>query len=246
MKISLDTYGKNGVLEIVGNPQESILYFKGKPIHYQWYAEVGTTWRYHIAQGLTRQAVQTNHRIRQILKEGIQHEGDFVEAATYFLDFLAYGTYSFGYYELPLDVHMEMVSQASFESSDTYGGTIMVAATQYGMDSDTLANYKESILRGKRPTMVWLHVEGSWMFYMLDGHHKKIAYTQANIPSHVLIITKQGNVYKSVEEGLALAQKMDCNKVHYLDKVKEGKQDLDRYQKQALDLDEAFRRIEKS
>ncbi|MEO0585767.1 MAG: hypothetical protein AAF135_26385, partial [Bacteroidota bacterium] len=247
MKISLNTYGKNGVLDIMGNPQESILYFKGKPIHYQWYAEVGTTWRYHIAQGLTRQAVQTNYRIRQILKEGIQHEGDFVEAASYFVDFLAYGTYTFGYYEICKGIHMESIhAHTGYESYNTYGGMPTVTATQHSLDGETVGKYKEAILRGDRPVMVWLHVEDSWIFHMVDGHHKQVAYRLAQVPPHVLFITKMGNVYKSVEETLTLAQKMGCTKAHYLDKMKEEKQDLSHYQRQKLDLDKTFRRIEKS
>ena len=42
MKRIIETYGKKGVLEIVGNPQETILYLKNKPIQYSWLAEKNT------------------------------------------------------------------------------------------------------------------------------------------------------------------------------------------------------------
>jgi len=40
MKRTVEVYGKNGVLEIKGNPQESTLYLKGKPIQFSWYAGI--------------------------------------------------------------------------------------------------------------------------------------------------------------------------------------------------------------
>ena len=49
MKKIIENPGKNTVIHITGNPQESILYLNDRPIQYSWYAEAGSTWRYHIA-----------------------------------------------------------------------------------------------------------------------------------------------------------------------------------------------------
>ena len=173
MKTIIETYGKNGVLEIVGNPQETILYLKDRPIQYSWYAEVGSTWRYHIAQGLKNQAVKLNHGIEESLKRGIKNEGDFLAISEYFNQFFKYGTYEYGYFEMPKDVNwIEIPEKEEYESFDYYGGCVDISPTQNSIDDKLVESYKEQILRGSRPVIVLLHVENSWMFHILDGHHK--------------------------------------------------------------------------
>ena len=244
MKTIIETYGKNGVLEIVGNPQETILYLKDRPIQYSWYAEVGSTWRYHIAQGLKNQAVKLNHGIEESLKRGIKNEGDFLAISEYFNQFFKYGTYEYGYFEMPKDVNwIEIPEKEEYESFDYYGGCVDISPTQNSIDDKLVESYKEQILRGSRPVIVLLHVENSWMFHILDGHHKFCAYGKANINPHAIIITKIGNEYKSTEFTLTLAEEMQCTKKEYLDWMKKEKSNLRRYKKQKLSLDKEFERI---
>ncbi|MEL6676453.1 MAG: hypothetical protein AAFR61_29865 [Bacteroidota bacterium] len=242
MKHILTTQGKQGVLEILGNPQESILYLNDRPIQYSWYAEVGSTWRYHIAQGLTKQAVDLNQGIEALLKRGIQHKGDFLAVAEYFQGFLAAGTYEYGYYELPRDAQwVEIPEGEQYQSFDYYGGGLDIAPTQNAIDDELVTQYQQAILNGARPAMVLLHVADSFMFFILDGHHKFCAYGLAKIPPHAVIITKQEQAYKSLEETLTLAKEMDCTKGEYLGWMRKEKQNLRYYKGQRLDLGEAFR-----
>ena len=246
MKRIIETYGKNGVLEIVGNPQETILYLRDKPIQYSWYAEVGSTWRYHIAQGLNNQAVNLNNGIEDLLKRGIENEGDFLEVAECFNKFLKYGKYEYGYYELFEDVNwIEIPEDENYKSFDYYGGCVDISPTQNSINDELVDEYKEQILRGKRPVIILLHVENSWMFYILDGHHKFCGYGKANVKPHALIITKLENNYKSTEETIQLAKSMNCTNEEYLNWMKQEKKNLRYYKNKKLDLEKTFKRIKK-
>lgn len=246
MKRIIETYGKNGVLEIVGNPQETILYLRDKPIQYSWYAEIGSTWRFHIAQGLNNQAVNLNNRIEDLLKRGIKNEVDFLGVAEYFNRFFKYGKYEYGYYEMFKDISLIGIPKdENYESFDSYGGCLEISATQNSINEELVAEYKEQILRGKRPVIILLHVENSWMFYILDGHHKFCGYRKANIKPHAIIITKLENKYKSTKETIQLAKRMNCTNEVYLNWMKREKKNLSYYKDMKLDLEEIFKLIKK-
>lgn len=246
MKRIIETYGKNGVLEIIGNPQESILFLKDRPIQYSWFAEVGSTWRYHIAQGLNNQVVEINKGIEDLLKRGIENEGDFLEITEYFNQFLKYGKYEYGYYEMIKEMDwIEIPEDEEYKSFDYYGGCLDISPTQNSIRDDKVEEYKELILQGTRPVIVLLHVENSLMFYILDGHHKFCAYGKANIKPHAIIITKLENKYKSIEETTALANSMKCTNEEYLNWMKREKRSLNFYKRKKLNLEKIFNLIEK-
>ncbi|MEL6660981.1 MAG: hypothetical protein AAFN81_11775 [Bacteroidota bacterium] len=244
MKKRIETYGKGGVLEISGNPQETILYLKGKPIQYSWYAEVGTIWRYHIAQGLKKKAVQLSKRVEEQLRRGVANEVEFSEIAEYFNSFFGYGTYEYGYYELFEDIQWINIPETEeYQSFDYYGGAIDISPTQNAINEEWVAEYKEQILTGLRPVIVLLHVENSWMFHLLDGHHKFCAYQVAKIKPHAIIVTKLGSEYKTTKETIDLARSMNCFRQDSLEHMEREKRNLRRYRNKKLVLEEAFRLI---
>lgn len=239
-----DTYGKNGVIAITGNAQESILYLRGKPIQYSWLAEIGSTWRYHIAQGLNKQSIDFNNEIERILKVGIQNEGDFLGVSEYILKFLEYGKYEFGYFQLIEDISwVEIPKDENYKSFDYYGGGFDISPTQNKINNQLVEEYKELILKGVNPAMIIIHVENSHMFYILDGHHKFKAYKQVNRKPYAIVISKVGNKYNSEEESIELAISMKCTNKDYLKRIRDEKQNMDYYSSQNLNIDQVFRRI---
>ena len=246
MKRIIEIIGKNGVIDIYGNPLETIFYLRGKPIQYSWFAEVGSTWRYHLAQGLNKQSVKLNLEIQRILKEGVKNEGEFLAITEYFNQFFVYGKYEYGYFELFNGIYwVDIPHNEEYDCFDYYGGCLNISPTQNIIDDTIVETYKEEILKGKRPTMVILHIENSHMFFILDGHHKFKAYKLAEIAPYAIVITKLGNEYKSYESTLYIAKQMQCNKIEYLKRMKESKENLNYYIKQKIDLDKLFRRIKK-
>lgn len=241
---TIQTYGKNGVLEIIGNPQETMLFLNDKPIQYSWYAEIGTTWRYHIARGLKKKAIPLSYNIEGSLKSEIKNEDDFRNVAKYFVNFLKYGTYEYGYYEMFKELNwIEIPEDEEYSNFDYYGGCLDISPTQNAINTKLVEEYKEQILKGVRPIIILIHVENSWMFHILDGHHKFCAYGRAKVKPHAIIITKIGNEYKSVESTIELAKKMNCTIKKYIDCMRDEKANLKYYKSQKIDLEKEFRRI---
>ena len=244
MKRTLETYGKEGVIEIQGNPQETILYLKDKPIQYSWLAEVGSTWRYHIAQGLNNPIVKLHNGITEMLKRGISNEGEFLAITEFFIQFFKYGKYEFGHYKLFDDISwIDIPETENYKSFDYYGGCFDIAPTQNSIDDKLVEEYKEEILRGARPTMVILHVENSFKFFILDGHHKFLAYQKAKIDANSIVISKLGNEYKSTEETKRIAKQMKCDKQEYYKWMESEKSNLEHYKKGEMDLNKIFTEI---
>lgn len=241
MRIDKEVYGTYGVLRIVGNPQETILFLKDKPIHYSWFAEIGSTWRYHIAQGLQTKLIADNKEVDRILKKGIESKMEFLLISEYFSKFLTYGYYSFGLYKLFNGNSMITVPESnSYVSFDHYGGWYDFTATQRNFDDKIINDYYSEIIKGKKPSIVILHVENSPMFFILDGHHKFIAYGKSKLPPIALIITKKGNEFKTIDYTKKLALSMNCKEQNYINRMEIEKSRISNYLDSKINLEELF------
>ena len=238
----MESSGEQSVLRIVGNPRESVLYLQDVPIHYSWYAEVGSTWRYHLARGSEKQAIEIHRGMQEMMRRGIGNEGDFFAISEYFNSFLAAGDYECGYYQLGTGLGViECPEATGCHAWDGYGGLMELAETQGHFDEELAHEYKEAILKGGRPVIVLLHVENSEMFFILDGHHKNAGYSLAGIAPFAVIITKLGKQELSLVEARSLAQEMECSRRDYLDTLEREKKRILKFGlKRKLRLDKVF------
>lgn len=239
MKFEKEIYGKNGILRISGNAQEAMLFFKNEPIHYSWFAEIGSTWRYHIAKGINKNDLKKNEEIDRIVNNGISNQGEFLAVCEYYSNFLSYGNYEFGLYRLSKGIYMTSIPEAeNYISYDYYGGSEEFTPTQKNFCAEITQNYKVGILKGSTPSMVVLHVENSRMFFILDGHHKFIGYGKANKAPYSLIITKKGNEFKSTSHTINLAMEMNCKKKNYIERMKSTKLNMEKYKIEKVVLED--------
>lgn len=245
MKYQKEIYGKNGILRISGNHQEAMLFLKNEPIHYSWFAEIGSTWRYHIAKGIEENAIKRNIEIDRIVNNGIKNEGDFLAVCEYYSNFLDYGIYEFGLYEMSTGMHMTHIPDDNdYTSFDYYGGGLDLTPTQNSFKEEIAEEYKTKILKGLKPSMILIHAGNSHMFFILDGHHKFIGYGKAKSAPCALIITKKGDEYKSIDYTIKLAKQMNCKKDSYFKWMKSEKENIDRYKSyNDLILEQAFKQM---
>lgn len=240
MKRSCEIIEENGILKISGNPQESVLYLKGEPLQYSWFAEIGTTWRYHIAKGITDKSIGENQKIQDLSRRGIKNETDFLWITDYFKKFLCRGKYDFGYFELFDDIYwVEIPENEVYKNFDYYGGCFDLSPTQNNFQSELIDQYTKEILAGSRPVMILIHLAHSLMFFILDGHHKFLAYQKAKIKPHAIIITKLESKYMSSVDSIQLMKSMGCEQDAYLESIKAKK----RYQGRKVDLNKLFKLI---
>jgi hypothetical protein len=244
VKVIEETFGHNGILKITGSPLETVLFLKNTPIHYSWFAEIGTTWRYHLAKGLNQKAIQENNGIKDLLRRGLENEGDFLWAVQYFLDFLCFGKYEFGFYELIDDLYWtDIAREKNYESSDYYGGLYNLTPTQNIINDKLVNDYKEEILCGKKPVMVIIHIKNSQMFFILDGHHKFLGYKEAQVKPYAIVITNLNPKPISLYESNDYIDKLHCKNKDYINKLNLEKQNSEYFDSQTFDLSEIFTQI---
>jgi hypothetical protein len=69
------------------------------------------------------------------------------------------------------------------------GTTLVPSQPEDRLDQDRILHFMERIEAGERPLMVTATVEGAWCEYVLDGHHKYMAYAELRVPPWRLRIT---------------------------------------------------------
>jgi len=242
MKKKIDISNKFGIIDIKGDNQESVLYLNGLPIQYTWYAEIGSTWRYHIAKGVNERSWAESSIASEMLKNGVATTTEFDALVDYYSQFLKTGQYEFGTYDLHEHYGLIHLPEGdNFQSFDYYGGCPDIIPTQCKYDDLIINEYKQSIKQGLRPTMVIFHVAKSHILFILDGHHKFLAYGQLKIKPRAIIISKLNSSTMSIEQSLKMASKLECNKENYLNWIKNEKKN--KYFDFQLDLEKDYEYI---
>lgn len=239
MKKKVCITNDSGILEIRGNNQESALFVNETPIQYTWFAEIGSTWRYHIAHGIHERTWGESLYISEILKHGAKTELQFNDIINYYSKFLKTGEYQFGLYDL--HEHYEMImlpEEEEYQSFDYYGGFPDIIPTQKTFNDKTVESYKELIQNNATPTMVIFHVIESAILFILDGHHKFLAYGQLRKKPRAIVITNLKTTTMTSEQAIKLAEKMNCEKENYHNSIKSEKKN--HYFDFKLDLEKTY------
>lgn len=223
MKKEIKINNNTGVLDIKGDFSEAILTLNGRPIQFTWFAEIGTTWRYHLAKGLTKSPFIRKTHIEKILYDGISDVSQVDSVIRYYKSFLMTGYYAFGTYVLPKHLELRQALRSDYTEFDDYGGVSGLIGTQININSKLVDSYKEQILKGKRPCMVIFRNKDSHTQFILDGHHKFLGYQKTKIPPQAIIITKLNPTSLSVQDSLKVLKKMKSTNIDYPIKLKEEK-----------------------
>lgn len=242
MKKKVEISNKYGIIDIKGDNQESVLYLNSLPIQYTWFAEIGSTWRYHIAKGVNERSWAESNHSSEILKNGIESEKEFDHLVEYYSRFLKTGEYEFGVYDIHEYYDLIHIPEGEkFQSFDYYGGSPDLIPTQCKFEDQIINDYIQLIKTGIRPSIVIFHVAKSHILFILDGHHKFLAYGQLKMKPRALIISKLNSSTLSIEQSLKLAEKLECNKENYLNCIKNEKRD--KYFNMKLDLEKVYKRL---
>ncbi len=243
MKKRVNIQHDEGVLILQGNFKETVLYANQLPIQYTWFAEIGSTWRYHIARSLPPHTIKENKENQELVKRGIKSTGDFYEIVNYYKQFLGRGEYEFGYYKLhKYHAWINIPKGKTYQSFDYYGGCPDIIPTQNNINEELVNMYAEQIRNGLKPVLVVLHNEGSHIEFILDGHHKFLAYNKLKMEPYAVIITKLGETNINVAEALELLHRMNCSNPAFIEIIKEQKEDTPDYLR--MDLSKTYVEID--
>jgi hypothetical protein len=244
VKKKIKVQNDDGIIAIRGDFQESVLYLKNQPIQYTWFGSIGSTWRFHIAKGLPKTSIKENIANQELVKKGISSKEEFYEIVDYYRQFLGRGEYEFGYYKL--HIHHDWINipkNDMYKCFDYYGGCPDIIPTQNNINEEIVEFYITQIKLGLKPNIIVLHNEDSYIIFILDGHHKFLAYKKLKLEPYAVIITKLGKSTMTESEALELANRMNCDNEKYLKSIMDEKQD--KYFNLRLNLDKDYKEIEK-
>lgn len=178
------------MLRLQGNETDSMLSLKGAPIQMAWLREIGTTWRYAVAKTIGESDLVDDHKFRQFVKYGYLGPEPLSQQFQCILKFLHSGTYELSMASLPKDMDLVELkaSKGGYGFFNGYGGIEDVIATQERFDQKTLDDYMKAIQGGLQPILVVLTSHSTKNKFILDGHHKYLAYCRLKKHPRALVI----------------------------------------------------------
>lgn len=180
MKETIDIENPKGVLRLKGDWNDSVLYMDNIPIQFTWIREIGSTWRYHIARSIRESDLIKDNKFRQFVKFGYLTSNSITQQFDYIINLFFSGKYelTLDYLSQDLGLLTNMTKSDDYYSFDTYGGLDDIIETQSAYDEYTVNEYMTIIQKGVEPIMVVYTSNDSKNKFILDGHHKYIAYSR--------------------------------------------------------------------
>ena len=192
MKETIHIENPEGVLRLKGDDYDSVLYLNNIPIQFTWIREIGSTWRYQIAKSVRESDLIKDSRFRQFVRFGYLTSDSISQQFDYIIKILFSGKYelTLDYLSQDLGLIENTTETDDYYSFDTYGGLDDIIETQSIYDENTINEYMVSIQKGVEPIMVVFTSNDSKNKFILDGHHKYIAYSRLKKKPRALIIKR--------------------------------------------------------
>ncbi len=201
----------NGPLEIIGDKYDSALLLNGELIQFTYLREIGSTWRYQVAKGITENALIAESKFRNFVKNGYLSNDSLIRQFSYILKLLARGQYQIEIIELEKEIGSIEISRETdgYYCFDTYGGMVEVLETQSEFNEEIVKEYMDLIEEGQEPIIILLKTQNSENTFLIDGHHKFAAYGRSKRSAKCLQITKLQSHRIEKDQGLEFLA--NCN-----------------------------------
>ncbi len=191
-----------GIIDIISDHFASALFIE-KPVAVVWPDCAGSIGEYYAVsrESYDRQKELTAN-LTQFLTVGSDQE--VFDAVTVFLNVFANGKYrvtisaaDVASAEFAYDVKMTYADGANEDNTITYGfyaygyGEVLLFSRSIDtIDQNRVEEYKEIIKNGGRPKIILFYGSIEEYSYVLDGHHKLLAYQELSINAPAVIINK--------------------------------------------------------
>lgn len=224
MKEIIHIENPKGVLRLKGDNDDSVLYLDNIPIQFTWIREIGSTWRYQIAKSIRESDLIKDSRFRQFVRFGYLTSDSISQQFDYIIKILYSGKYELALDYLSQDLGLieNTTESDDYYSFDTYGGLDDIIETQSVYDEEIINEYRINIEKGAEPIMVVFTSNESKNKFILDGHHKYIAYSRLKKKPRALIIRQLKTDAIDKEEAEKVFRVSKCKnkdyKVRYLNK----------------------------
>lgn len=195
-----------GPIDILGQHTDSALLINKVPYQFNFLREVGSTLRYQIARSIDEYDLLTDKSFSDVLKYGSIQADGLSGTFEYILNLLAAGEYKLALTTIDHETELLEISESKgiHNQAEEYGGIVEVIATQSYLDEQVVQEYQNLIAKGNEPIVVMLTANTIEDNYILDGHHKFVAYKRVKQNARALQITKLNPVKIDNDMGLQL------------------------------------------
>ncbi|MBD2769941.1 hypothetical protein IC235_18790 [Hymenobacter sp. BT664] len=181
-----------GMFDMKGNG-ENILYYNHQPFAIEWFNNQGSIEKYLARANKPIQANSQLESMRFFAEEGIP---DYVElsSATYpLITLCTNGTYELIYPFEDSSFGLDLIEygERSIEEFYPTAMTLICLQKRETLQEERINYFEERIAKGRRPVIFVIGFYEGGDKYIIDGHHKAMAYWRAGITPRVLFIKKQ-------------------------------------------------------
>lgn len=195
-----------GLLEVRGNDFESGLRFEGNPVAFMWCDCQGSLAQY-LVRSRNKEGISNYIKQLRYVTEGRLN----LEIPLYAQVFPLLQLFNNGHYKViyrHLDVAHEIIDYSNnflfikdCQHFYPYGDVIITTQSNDLLSQERVNYFVNQIKSGIKPVLLLASVRNGWGYFLLDGHHKLMAYRELSIPPMLLIIEKQEESSLTLAEG---------------------------------------------
>ena len=225
MKERIHISPPGGPIDILGQKTDSSLLIDEVPYQFTFLREIGSTWRYQIAKSINELDLLEDRSFSNKMKYGFVEDGSLSDSFKYILDLLAPGEYELELTTIDHEIELLEIwdDNGSYNQTDTYGGMVEIIATQSYFDEQVINEYEGLINEGNAPVMVLFTADTIDDNYLIDGHHKFVAWSRLKKDARALQITRIKPA--KIKKNLGLQLMDQCGQINkeYLKRYSEMK-----------------------
>ena len=182
----------HSLIDVRGGGFDSLLLVGGKPIALNWCDCEGSVGQYMVRAGST-DCEKKLRSLRHLVEGNVSAQAPLTAQLQPFLELFVPGRYRILYYESCPDcdcIKFNTPWMASRDFDQFYPMCHVLVFTQAvdSLNSERVAYHLERIRNGHRPLALTATTDDGWCEFVIDGHHKLQAYSQAGIdPSFISV-----------------------------------------------------------
>lgn len=182
--------------DIRGDGFDTMLFVNGQPIGMNWYDCGGSIAQYLVRAGVANRNAKLAH-LRYLVAGNLLVNQPLSTQLWDLLELFAPGDYSLTFIPCcPDSAHHDFSKAQEFSQHYDwfypFGRDFVFTRPSESLSEDQIAFHAQQIANGLRPIAITANVADGQCDYVIDGHHKLVAYRRANVDPAIINICRYG------------------------------------------------------